>query len=93
MTITIKEFTPRPARRAMTQDDLQAQFNRVKNVHDWKNPINRLVIVKNQAEIEEIAQAIVYFTGSVPQYWVLEEADNRIKVRFQAGGYHHAIGM
>lgn len=92
MNVTVTEFKPRPARRQLSESELRAHFERVADQNDWKKPINRLVLVQNQEEIEEICEAIVYFTGSGAHHNVVSKSDKGLKVRFQALGYYAVIG-
>lgn len=87
MFASITEFKPRNQEiKQYTDEDLGAAFDSVKNSKNWKNPINRLI--SNDADRELIARAIIYFTGSRPEF-----IEQNGKTRVIASGYYNAIGM
>jgi hypothetical protein len=65
---------------------LTAAFNLVANRKNWKMPVNKTVAAT--ANREEISEAVVYFTGSVPSFEPLPNG----RVRVRARGYYSAIG-
>lgn len=62
-------------------------FNKVKDPTNWKNP-TRIKVVKTELEARAIADAVVYFTGCVPE---IEELAGRYVV-WNVEGYYVVIG-
>jgi hypothetical protein len=85
---TVTEFTPRAKRPAYTQEQMNVAFNKVADPKNWKNRVNRIVTVADDAERDLIAQSVIHFTGSVAEF--VEIGDN--KYRVTADGYYAAIG-
>ena len=94
MTITfvhIKDVTPRST-RVYLQEELHSAFDRVKNKEHWKLPIQCSIDYKDQEDINLITEAVVHFTGSVPQFDVYQLKSGKKRVRIFAVGYYYAIG-
>lgn len=73
-------------RFGLTQEQLEAAFNKVKNPSHWKDRIDAVI---DAADWDHVEKAVIYFTGSVPE--VVETlADG--KLRIVAAGYWEAIG-
>lgn len=88
--LTVVEFKPRKVEhRVYTQEELLAAFKRVENKSDWKKRIWRLVVIKDQEDRQLITQAVIHFTGSVPEFF---ETATPNKYRVVANGYYAAIG-
>ena len=62
-------------------------FNKVCDQENWKMPVDAVVELTGP-EVEEMREAIIHFTGSVPAFAML--ADGRCRVT--AVGYYTAIG-
>jgi hypothetical protein len=88
MFASVTEFIPRAKYPVATQEQLDAAFKRVQNTKNWKNRINRIVTVADDADRDVIAQAVIHFTGSVADF--VEVGPN--KYRVIAAGYYAAIG-
>jgi hypothetical protein len=67
--------------------ELTAAFNRVANLRNWKMPIDT-IIPGDDADVVE--QAIIFFTGSVPQF--RPHPDNSLYLIVKADGYYAVIG-
>lgn len=78
--------------RPVTRGELSAQFDRVKNAEHWKNHIDAQVDVANDAEIDLIERAVVFFTGSVPHVVEVRAAGGMRTIRVRAAGYFRTIG-
>ena len=90
MFATITEFQPRAKVQAQqyTQEQLSAAFDRVANSKNWKNRINSVITIADDAERQLIAKAVIHFTGSVADF--VEQGNN--KYRVIADGYYASIG-
>jgi hypothetical protein len=71
------------------QARLDAAFAKVRPADHWKNPI-RATLPKGTTpeQLDEIREAVIHFTGSVPEFEPL--ADGRVRV--EAAGYFATIG-
>jgi hypothetical protein len=77
----------KPTFNGHTEKALHEAFDKVKNRSNWKMPISRRV--KRDENLFLIADAVIFFTGSVPE-WIEEgRAD---KIRIVASGYYAAVG-
>lgn len=72
-------------KRKLTDKQLHAAFDLVKDAKNWKNPINAVIDAKDQ---DAVSQAVIYFTGSVPGFTPMKNG----KVRVRSVGYYVAIG-
>lgn len=71
-----------------TREQMEQAFKNVQNPKGWKYPINKVIQdpgPENQACLNE---AIVYFTGSIPEITTLKGG----KIRVKADGYYACIG-
>lgn len=69
------------------QARLTAIFRRVAP-KNWKDPIKKTVTARTEKEREEISEAIVHFTGSVPSFVPIGKG----RYLVLAAGYYAAIG-
>lgn len=94
--LTVVEFKPRKVEhRVYTQEELLAAFKRVENTRHWKNPISRIVAVEGDEDIELITQAVIHFTGSIPEFVEVPcrwRDDGKKRYRVTAAGYFATIG-
>ena len=67
-----------------TKEELSGAFDLVKNQEDWKEPINKVVRVKNRKHADLISTAIMYFTTTEPE---VDKLKGRNLWRFRALGY------
>lgn len=72
---------------AWTRRELDALFSRAHG-DNWKERIDRVVVLKNDRELLGMREAVVFFTGSVPTF----EAMGRNRYRVRAAGYYATIG-
>lgn len=70
-----------------TRADLNAAFERIKPTGHWKNRIDAVVGLTDH-ERDLTREAIVFFTGSIPTFEVVEHG----KYRVRAAGYFLTIG-
>jgi hypothetical protein len=75
--------------RAITRRQFSEAFDRVIDSSNWKNPIDRVLLVNDDRDMALIREAVVFFTGSVPTFEKLRRA-NCYRVR--AAGYYATIG-
>ena len=80
-----KELTFSGGKRATIQQ-LHDAFDKVKNVTNWKLPVDEYV--PNDQNVWLIKEAVAWFTGSYP---TVTEVSGRT-VRVQAPGYYNVIG-
>lgn len=73
-------------RFGLTQAQLEAAFNKIKNPSHWKDRIDAVIEADDWDHVEK---AVIYFTGSVPQV-VEKQTDG--KLRIKADGYWMAVG-
>lgn len=79
--------------RDVTRGELSAAFDRVASRVNWKDGIDVVVDVANDAELETIREAVVFFTGSDPTFEPLPGAElPGCRYRVRAAGYYAAIG-
>ncbi len=71
-----------------TTEVLSSAFDKVKNKKHWKNPINIIVSILDESELDIFYDAIVFYTGSVPHFGPIKNN----KVRIRADGYYAVIG-
>ncbi len=65
--------------------ELRVAFDRVQNQENWKNPIDAVILLKDQKIVEA---AIIHYAGSVPTFSRIDGNNVRVK----AAGYYSAIG-
>lgn len=68
-----------------SEDELHAAFDKVCDPVNWKMPID--TTVPADADQNLISDAIIYFTGSVPD--IYPEDDH---LRVEAAGYYNSVG-
>lgn len=87
--LTVTEWKPRnkPVDIDYSVEELTAAFNRVANKKDWKNAINRIVDINNDAERALINKAVIFFTGCCCDFIDLPNG----KTRVIAAGYRATI--
>lgn len=74
------------------QARLQKAFEKVSPSDNWKNPINATVLGQTEAELREIGEAVIHFTGSVPVITMLKTKGGVSNHRVTAAGYYRTIG-
>ena len=67
-----------------TRDELTAAFNKVENPKDWRAPINK-TIEADDGLLDVICEAVIFFTGTVPEFKLLKNG----KYRVTAIGYRN----
>lgn len=72
-----------------TRGQLAAAFDRVKDDTHWKNPINKVVEVLDEAEMALIDAAVVFYAGCGVTFTGTPEAN---VYRVRAPGYFMTIG-
>lgn len=78
--------------KPVTRGQLEAAFEKVKPIGNWKNPISAVVILDVE-EMAMIEEAIRFFTGSVAEFVELAKLkDGKGRYRVRADGYYLAIG-
>lgn len=78
----------------VTRGQLSEAFKRVQSPTHWKNAIDRRVYL-TEADIAMTTEAVVFFTGSVPEFVPLSRrvhSDGRQHYRVRAAGYFATIG-
>lgn len=75
--------------KPVTQSEFKTAFDRVANKKNWKFAIDKKIEVANDFELNIIAQAVVFFTGSVPQICVTSKPG---VYHVYADGYYACIG-
>lgn len=82
-----------------TRGELAAAFDKVKPAKHWKYPINAEVVIENDGEMAMISEAVVFFTGSVPEFIPVRVArpikgndPGAMVYRVVAAGYFATIG-
>lgn len=66
---------------------LAKAFDKVRNPRDWKAPIHAIIPVEERPVVEK---AVIWFTGTVPEFVVAPEATDRLVVKAQ--GYRLGAG-
>ncbi len=84
ISIEYKEIFDDHVRTAM-----QYQLNLVVK-KDWKDVINKVIRDENIISYDFMSDAIIYFTGSVPEFYSTKRGDNWTRV--VADGYWNTIG-
>jgi hypothetical protein len=74
------------------QARMRRQFDRVCDPTNWKNPIDTTVAIATHDKMRAIAEAVVYFTGSVPTFSAIKIRGVRCVYRVRAAGYYRTIG-
>jgi hypothetical protein len=72
----------------VTRGDLARVFAMVEDPNNWKNAIDKVVVIQTDVQMALIREAVVFFTGSVPQFTAM----GRFRYRVTAAGYYQAIG-
>lgn len=67
-------------------------FDRVCDRVNWKQPIDKEVLIVNADDLRAIAEAVVFFTGSVPTFKPVRMQGARAVYRCRAAGYYKTIG-
>lgn len=75
----------------ITRQRLLDLFNVVVDPEDWKNPIDA-VIDLDPADEQTLIQAVIFFTGSVPEIERHPFGGGDIETRVIADGYYRTIG-
>lgn len=70
-----------------TRAELSAYFDMVKNDEHWKNPIDKIVRIKDFRTKVGIREAVVFYTGSTPSF-----TPTAGHFRVTAAGYYMTIG-
>lgn len=52
----------------MMKAELQELFNRVCKKEDWRAPIDTVIAIRTDAEMERIRRAVEFFTATTPQF-------------------------
>ena len=84
--------------RDVTQGELARAFDKVAPASHWKNPIDALVVISNDFEMELLRSAITFFTGSVARFEIVAVITNcgvstgSARYRVRAAGYYATIG-
>ena len=78
----------RSSHKQFTQKQLHEAFEMVQNKKNWKGVVRCTLPNPGELNIECARQAIVHFTGSLPEV-ILLGGD---RVRFRAAGYYATIG-
>lgn len=71
----------------MTRGQLKEAFEKVQNKENWKLPIDSLCVPQ---DVQNIKNAIIFFTGSVPTF---KKSEKGYTYRVQAAGYYAAVGV
>lgn len=82
-----QEPAPNAVFAGFSQEQLTAAFDKVKDPENWKNPINRTVVLP-ESEWPVTHAAIAFFTGS--EAVIFPRANGKARVR--ANGYYLTIG-
>lgn len=78
--------------RDVTRGELRQAFERVSHPNNWKLGINRVVDLNNW-EMELISEAVIFFTGSAPEFFPMVGATfPKNRYRVVAAGYYAAVG-
>lgn len=72
-------------------EELKAAFELVEDKRHWKNPINTVIEIDDERQMRLIREAVIYFTGSVPEFEKVNYGQNRYHVT--AAGYFETIGV
>jgi hypothetical protein len=79
--------------RRYTQAELEEAFDRVKPSPHWKARIHCEVTVTRVGELDLIRDAVIYFTGSLPEFRLLRVLQDFSEVhQVTAAGYWETIG-
>jgi hypothetical protein len=69
------------------QKKLAEAFEEVRNKSDWKLPVNKLIFKPGKEKREMITEAVIYFTGSAPEF--IRAGGGRVRVK--ANGYYATL--
>jgi hypothetical protein len=79
--------------RRVTRGTLHKAFARVENREHWKNPVDAVIDIKNDREKALIAEAVVFYTGSVATFTPMVGGTlPGCRYRVTAIGYFAAVG-
>lgn len=67
----------------LEQNTLRKAFDRVANSNDWRAPIDAVVVVLDDAELEDIRDAVEFFTATQATITLVDGRTYRV----QADGY------
>lgn len=79
--------------KPVTRGGLSAAFDKVRNQQNWKMPVDAVVDVSGDFELQLIERAVIFFTGSVPSFHA--KAGGALpgcRYRVCAAGYYKTIG-
>ena len=71
-----------------TRRELAVAFARVQHAENWKYPIDALVKLENEKAIAAVREAVIFYTGSVPEIVAVLGKGYRVT----AAGYYMTIG-
>lgn len=74
--------------RDVTHADLSAAFKRVQHPENWKFPIDTVIEIGSDFEMETIRRAVIFFAGCDATF----AARGRNQYRVEAIGYYAAVG-
>jgi hypothetical protein len=74
-----------------TKRELKAFFEAVEDSDNWKNPIDKTVVLADSREILGTLEAVKFFAGCVPEFH-FAMTDNGPAFRVKAVGYYVAVG-
>jgi hypothetical protein len=80
------------ARKELTQEQKKMWFDKVKNAKNWKNPIEKSLILEDEDQIEDVIDSITWFVGGMTDFEVIKSMPYSISVRFWNQGYYNNIG-
>jgi len=80
------------ARKELTQEQKKMWFDKVKNAKNWKNPIQKTLVLSDEGEIEDVMESIVWFVGGMVDVDIIKKTPHTISVRFCNQGYYNNIG-
>jgi hypothetical protein len=78
--------------REVTRREMREAFDKVANQANWKMPINATIPIDNDFDLLLVREAVIFFTGSVPEITVATYVRPRCKYRVRAAGYYQTIG-
>ena len=78
-----------PAGERFTLKQLEDAFNLVCNPNDWRDTINKTILVDDEETIERITDAVIFYTSTAATVRRIKDIRNpkKIRVNVKATGY------
>jgi hypothetical protein len=79
-------------RNELTQEQKEEWFDKVKPTKNWKMPISRTIVLRDESQINDVMHSIEWFVGGMTDFTIVKRTPKYLSVRFDNAGYYNNIG-